>query len=129
MFEKFENPKLAKKATVIFLAFLMFVGVVYAGFYIYSSFVNVPITTITVSLSASPSSVIQNHNVTLTATLYKNGVIWSDADGRIVEFGIGTGASDWQWIGNSTTTAGVATFEYNVTQSNSINFVARYWVA
>jgi len=30
MFEKFGNPKLAKRATVIFLALLMFVGLAYA---------------------------------------------------------------------------------------------------
>lgn len=119
------------KRTKIVLAcilLLTLVTVVMAtSYYIYSTPVNVPITTYTLFLTVSPTSIVHNNNVTLTATLKQNAIPYGS--GLTIQFGKGIGASDFVSIGTNTTTVGVATFKYNVTETaTSINFVARYLV-
>lgn len=101
---------------------LIAISIVSAAYYIYSNVVTVTITTYTVSLSA-PTSIIQYNNITLEATL-------SPAEAsKTIEFGLGTSESDFSLIGTNTTDSlGKAILEYNVTQTDSVSFVARYFV-
>jgi hypothetical protein len=130
------DKRLMKQATVAFLAFVMFVGIVYAVYtYIYSNVVSVPSSAIV--LTYTPSSIGINQNLTLIATVTKNGL---PVNGATVEFGdncsVLSGYGDINWntdlnyIGSSTTnSSGIAILTYTVTYtppfSDGYRFVAR----
>jgi len=103
MFEKFGNPKLAKRATVIFLAFLMFVGLVYASYWLYSNIVTVttPSLVLTYKVNLSSGTLI---NVTLIATIFPN------MSGKVEFLNVTQGQ---QSLANVTLSDGIATLEIN----------------
>lgn len=115
-------------ALIAWIAFLS-LSLVSGAYWIYSNVATVSVTQYKLeNLTVTPTSIVQYHNVTLSVTLKLNGV--PVGDGFKVEFGKGTriDGSDFSSIGNSTTIVGVAAFEYNVTETDSVSFVARYSV-
>jgi len=96
-----------------------------AGTWIYSNIVTVKVNTYVPTLSVAPSEVNRYNNVTLIAHLWLNN--GSAGAGHVIEFGIGN-QTNFLWIGQNYTNAlGEAILEYNVTQTEDIHFIARYF--
>lgn len=117
------NKKLIIKATAAFIAFCAFWSVVFASYVIWSNTATTQVGDYALTLS-SPAKAPLYSNITLTATLLKDGAPLS---GETITFYADLGAI--QSIGTDVTDgSGVATLEYNVTSQGSKSFQASYTI-
>jgi len=96
-------------------------SLVYAAYWIYSNTVTVTVTAYALTLDVDKISVVQYENITLTATLKLGDT--PQADKTIYFF-----MNDTE-IGFATTdSSGVASLQYNCTQTGTLTFKAGYQV-
>lgn len=115
------NKKLMIRATIALIAFVLLWSAVYASFIITSNTATTQVGDYALVLS-TPAKAPLNSNITLTATLLKNGVAMPT---ETITFYIDQGA--WNSIGTSMTDgSGVATLQYTVTTQGALSFQARY---
>jgi len=99
VWNKFGNPALAKRATVVFLAFLMFVGLVYASLGIWSNIVNVTVTGY-INHLYQPDNIELGKSITFKGyVIYTNGTPINGIEVQLYY-------EDETYAGNSTITSG-----------------------
>jgi len=119
---KSENKLLLVLA--IYIAVIL-IGVAIAAYWIHSNTVTVTVEEYSLTLAATPKTVVRYQNVTLIANLTKNG---TPQPGETICFYNVTGGIE-ELLGNSTTDVnGIATFQVNMTNVGVFEFEARYWV-
>ena len=107
------------------LIFVGLVGIIYAGYWMYSNTVSMTVAGYVLMLESSyaDQNVTMYHIVTFTATLTRSGV---PVQGATVEL-----LKNAAFIaGNTTLADGKCAFQYNVTDAEGslLQFQARYWV-
>jgi 2-methylaconitate cis-trans-isomerase PrpF len=111
------------KALAVFSAFLLLVGLVYAVSYIWSPPVTVTVLEYSLSLSASPTTVIKYENVTFTGRLTLDG---TGVSGVTVELFFTNGTSTG--LTAVTNSTGYYIIEWNATQVGALNFKTRAFI-